>query len=149
MILVELMSYRVIYFPANWGAKEPQNLPKHRVVIVIHLQHFKSCLVVGLQVAHLPPHFLVVLPLATGWFVLPATGANQWRPTSPDAIKPNGTWEETKQNAWCLWQKNKGYGKMVKLQVILRHVRYQHATKKTSPQFVVRIANYKMLGCSA
>jgi len=27
-------------------------------------------------------------------------GANQWRPTSPDAIKPNGTWEETKQNAW-------------------------------------------------
>jgi len=22
----------VIYFPAKWGAKEPQNLPKHRVV---------------------------------------------------------------------------------------------------------------------
>ena len=23
---------RVIYFPTNWGAKEPQNLPNHRVV---------------------------------------------------------------------------------------------------------------------
>jgi len=22
----------VIYFPTNWGAKEPQNLPNHRVV---------------------------------------------------------------------------------------------------------------------
>ena len=22
---------RVIYFPTNWGAKEPQNLPNHRV----------------------------------------------------------------------------------------------------------------------
>ena len=26
----------VIYFPTNWGAKEPQNLPNHRVVIYIH-----------------------------------------------------------------------------------------------------------------
>ena len=24
----------VIYFPTNWGAKEPQNLPNHRVVFV-------------------------------------------------------------------------------------------------------------------
>ena len=24
----------VIYFPTNWGAKEPQNLPNHRVVLV-------------------------------------------------------------------------------------------------------------------
>ena len=23
----------VIYFPTNWGAKEPQNLPNHRVVM--------------------------------------------------------------------------------------------------------------------
>ena len=23
----------MIYFPANWGAKEPQNLPNHRVVL--------------------------------------------------------------------------------------------------------------------
>ena len=23
----------VIYFPTNWGAKEPQNLPNHRVVV--------------------------------------------------------------------------------------------------------------------
>ena len=23
----------MIYFPTNWGAKEPQNLPNHRVVI--------------------------------------------------------------------------------------------------------------------
>ena len=26
----------VIYFPTNWGAKEPQNLPNHRVVAVNH-----------------------------------------------------------------------------------------------------------------
>ena len=25
----------VIYFPTNWGAKEPQNLPNHRVVFLI------------------------------------------------------------------------------------------------------------------
>ena len=25
---------RVIYFPTNWGAKEPQNLPNHRVVFL-------------------------------------------------------------------------------------------------------------------
>ena len=24
----------MIYFPTNWGAKEPQNLPNHRVVVV-------------------------------------------------------------------------------------------------------------------
>ena len=24
----------MIYFPTNWGAKEPQNLPNHRVVII-------------------------------------------------------------------------------------------------------------------
>ena len=29
----------MIYFPTNWGAKEPQNLPNHRVGIV-HLRRF-------------------------------------------------------------------------------------------------------------
>ena len=27
----------VIYFPTNWGAKEPQNLPNHRVDIAAHV----------------------------------------------------------------------------------------------------------------
>ena len=27
----------VIYFPTDWGAKEPQNLPNHRVEWYIHL----------------------------------------------------------------------------------------------------------------
>ena len=27
----------MIYFPTNWGAKEPQNLPNHRVVIDIYI----------------------------------------------------------------------------------------------------------------
>ena len=27
----------VIYFPINWGAKEPQNLPNHRVAVALHL----------------------------------------------------------------------------------------------------------------
>ena len=26
-----------MYFPTNWGAKEPQNLPNHRVVSLISL----------------------------------------------------------------------------------------------------------------
>ena len=27
------MELGVIYFPTNWGAKEPKNLPNHRVVV--------------------------------------------------------------------------------------------------------------------
>ena len=34
----------VIYFPTNWGAKEPQNLPNHRVAIHFTLIQFTlSC----------------------------------------------------------------------------------------------------------
>ena len=29
----------VIYFPTNWGAREPQNLPNHRVVIKMNTKH--------------------------------------------------------------------------------------------------------------
>ena len=50
---------RVIYFPTNWGAKEPQNLPNHRVVIVIHhllgykyLWSKKSCTIWDVQTLH-------------------------------------------------------------------------------------------------
>jgi len=31
---------RVIYFPTNWGAKEPQNLPNHRVDNYQYYHHF-------------------------------------------------------------------------------------------------------------
>ena len=35
VILGELIKeLRVIYFPTIWGAKEPQNLPNHRVDII-------------------------------------------------------------------------------------------------------------------
>ena len=27
----------MIYFPTNWGAKEPRNLPNHRVVIDLYI----------------------------------------------------------------------------------------------------------------
>ena len=30
----------VIYFPTNWGAKEPQNLPNHRVDMYIYIHSF-------------------------------------------------------------------------------------------------------------
>ena len=40
----------VMYFPTNWGAKEPQNLPNHRVAILfcwIHVgttpQNYAPC----------------------------------------------------------------------------------------------------------
>ena len=38
---------RVIYFPTIWGAKEPQNLPNHRVVIYHYIcfsNNFKETL---------------------------------------------------------------------------------------------------------
>ena len=35
----------VIYFPTNWGAKEPQNPPNHRVVNVWHAPIPLHCLV--------------------------------------------------------------------------------------------------------
>ena len=34
----------VIYFPTNWGAKEPQNLPNHRVV---GIPGFQKCHIPG------------------------------------------------------------------------------------------------------
>ena len=33
----------MIYFPTNWGAKEPQNLPNHRVGLAYPLLRLISC----------------------------------------------------------------------------------------------------------
>jgi len=32
----------VIYFPTNWGAKEPQNLPNHRVELYLYVLLFSQ-----------------------------------------------------------------------------------------------------------
>ena len=32
----------MIYFPTNWGAKEPQNLPYHRVEILVYHKGFQK-----------------------------------------------------------------------------------------------------------
>ena len=33
----------MIYFPTNWGAKEPQNLPNHTVVVVLCEKRMDFC----------------------------------------------------------------------------------------------------------
>ena len=42
----------VIYFPTNWGAKEPQNLPNHRVAIGEAYFQVRLLLVSGSVISH-------------------------------------------------------------------------------------------------